>query len=277
MMVATTSGMLATSELTMEQFARIAEWLHAHAGIRMRAGKEGLVRSRLLRRLRALELTEFSEYLTLVENETDGREFAAMIDVLTTNKTSFLREAAHFDFVRDVVFPACTTPVRLWSAGCATGEEAYTLAMLAHETLSTQMARDARILATDISRRVLTTAKFGVYSSAAMHDVPGSWRSRHWSATTDGASESYSATPALRRSIQFARLNLMDAWPMEGPFDAIFCRNVMIFFDKATQQQLVERFRALLAPGGYLFVGHSESLTGFAHGFRYVQPAVYQK
>ncbi len=277
MTVAMLSEIHGGSELTAAQFTRITAWLHAHAGIHMHAGKEGLVRSRLTRRLRALELTDFSEYLAFIERETDGREFAAMIDVLTTNKTSFLREAAHFDFVRDVVFPSCTAPVRLWSAGCSTGEEAYTLAMLAHESLSATAAGQVRILATDISRRVLSAAKAGAYSAAVMNDVPVSWRSRYWTASGNGASDGFVATPTLRRVIHFAQLNLMDPWKMQGPFDAIFCRNVMIYFDKATQQQLVERFHSLLAPGGHLFVGHSESLTGITHRFRYVQPAVYQK
>ena len=270
-------GTAATVELSAEQFARVASWLHSHAGIHMRGGKEGLVRSRLMRRLRALDLEDFSSYLAYVEQEIDGVEFAAMVDVLTTNKTSFLREATHFDFVRDVIFPSATAPIRLWSAGCATGEEAYTLAMLAHESLSSVAARSLRILATDISSRVLVTAKAGVYADASLSDVPDAWRTRYWSASTNGTRDCYSATPKIRRVVQFARLNLMDAWPMHGPFDAIFCRNVMIYFDRATQQQLVERFHALLTPGGHLFVGHSESLTGMAHRFRYVQPAVYQK
>ena len=273
----TASDMLSTSELTTDQFARVATWLHAHAGIHMCAGKEGLVRSRLTRRLRALNIADFSSYLAYVEQETDGAEFAAMVDVLTTNKTSFLREAAHFDFVRDVIFPSAESPIRLWSAGCATGEEAYTLAMLAHESLPVSAARAVRILATDINRRVLAVAKAGAYAAASLRDIPDVWRTRYWRPSTDGARAYYDAAPTIRDVVQFARLNLMDAWPMHGPFDAIFCRNVMIYFDKATQQQLIGRFHAMLTPGGHLFVGHSESLTGVSHGFRYVQPAVYQK
>ncbi len=260
------------------QFARISNVLHAHAGIRMREGKEGLVRARLAKRLRALNLPDFEAYLDFVEQEPSRREFAEMIDALTTNKTSFLREASHFDYLRDTVFPALTGPVRIWSAGCSSGEEPYTLAMLAHETFRDIGSRDVRILATDLSHRVLATAKAALYPAESMADVPSTWMQKYWTRTRDAQGrEVCEAGKSLRRLVHFAKLNLMDRWPMQGPFDAILCRNVMIYFDKATQQQLVERYWALLRPGGHLFVGHSESLTGLTHRFRYVQPAVYVK
>jgi chemotaxis protein methyltransferase CheR len=212
-----------------------------------------------------------------VESDTGRGEFVEMIDALTTNKTSFLRESSHFDYLRSVVLPTLTAPVHFWSAGCASGEEAYTLAMLAHDTLSTRTDGDVRVLATDISQRVLASATAAVYPVSAMSDVPAQWLSRYWTRRADGASDVYEASALLRRLIRFAPLNLMEPWPMQHPFDAIFCRNVMIYFDKGTQQRLVERFHALLKPGGHLFVGHSESLTGLTHRFRYVQPAVYAK
>lgn len=268
---------LAEAELTPAQFARITGRLYAHCGIRMREGKESLVRARLAKRLRALRLPHFDAYLAHVESEPDGREFAEMIDVLTTNTTSFLREVAHFDFLRDEVLPGLTAPIRIWSAGCSSGEEAFTLAMSLHEALAGEQARDARILATDISQRMLATAQAGVYPVSAMAEVPPAWRERYWTRRGDGESARYEAGPSLRRLIRFAPMNLMAKWPMRGPFDAVLCRNVMIYFDKGTQQRLVERFHALLRPGGYLFVGHSESLTGLSHRFRYVRPAIYRK
>ncbi|MBL0938563.1 MAG: protein-glutamate O-methyltransferase [Gemmatimonadaceae bacterium] len=265
-------------ELTATQFARITRLLHEHAGIRMREGKEGLVRARLTKRLRKLGLADFDAYLEFVEKEPSRREFAEMIDALTTNKTSFLREASHFDYLREAVFPHISGPVRIWSAGCSSGEEPYTLAMLCNETFPDAAKRDIKILATDISHRVLGTAKAGLYPTENMSDVPAPWLQKHWARRTDGAGRPvYEAQPSLRRMVHFAKLNLMERWPMQGPFDAILCRNVMIYFDKATQQQLVERYWALLRPGGHLFVGHSESLTGLTHRFRYVQPAVYVK
>ena len=264
-------------ELTAGQFERITRLLHAHAGIRMRPGKEGLVRARLAKRLRALELSDFEAYLSHVESQHDRAEFAEMIDALTTNKTSFLRESAHFDYLREHVLDTLTGSVRLWCAGCSTGEEPYTLAMLLAASYENLAARDVRILATDISARVLATAKAGVYPADGLSDVPAEWRQRYWTRRLDDGRDVYAASPVLRRHVGFARLNLMESWPMRGPFDAILCRNVMIYFDKPTQQRLIERFWALLRPGGHLFVGHSESLSGLKHRFRYVQPAVYVK
>lgn len=265
-------------EISPAQFARITELLHEHAGIRMREGKEGLVRARLAKRLRTLNLPDFNAYLDFVAKEPSRREFAEMIDALTTNKTSFLREASHFDYLRDAVFPTLKGSVRIWSAGCSSGEEPYTLAMLANETFSDITTRDVRILATDLSHRVLATAKAATYPAEHMADVPSTWMQKYWTRTRDAQGrELCEAGKSLRRLVHFAKLNLMERWPMQGPFDAILCRNVMIYFDKATQQQLVERYWTLLRPGGHLFVGHSESLTGLTHRFRYVQPAVYVK
>ncbi len=262
--------------LSAAHFERIINMLHDHCGIRMRAGKEGLVKARLAKRLRAAGLSDFDSYLNLVERDPSRREFTEMVDVLTTNKTSFFREVAHFDYLQDVLLPSCSGPLRFWSAGCSSGEEPYTLAMLLNESLAAPALRGVRVLATDISHRVLATAKAGRYSADALVDVPPSMLQKYWRAVpaASGAAQ-YEAQPSLRDLVQLGRLNLMEPWPMRGPFDAIFCRNVMIYFDKATQQALVERYWALLRPGGHLFVGHSESLTGLAHRFRYVQPAVY--
>lgn len=274
----TTPSLFAECELTPAQFERITAVLHEHAGIRMREGKEGLVRARLTKRLRKLGLPDFDAYLDFVEKEPSRREFAEMIDALTTNKTSFLRESSHFDFLRESVFPTLSGPVRIWSAGCSSGEEPYTLAMLCNEGFADIATRDVRILATDISHRVLAQAKAGVYPAENMGDVPAAWLQKYWSRKQDPQGRAvFEAEKPLRRLVHFAKLNLMERWPMQGPFDAILCRNVMIYFDKATQQQLVERYWQLLRPGGHLFVGHSESLTGLAHKFRYVQPAVYVK
>ncbi len=277
MATSTTVGTLfAESELTASQFKRITSLLYSHSGIRMREGKEGLVRARLTKRLRLLSLLDFDAYLEYVESQPDQAEFAEMIDALTTNKTSFLREASHFDFLRDSVLPQLSGPVRIWSAGCSSGEEPYTLAMLLGDAYDN--ARDVRVLATDLSHHVLATAKAGTYGADVMSDVPKAWLDRYWTTQTDASGRvTYTASQTLRRHVHFAKLNLMEHWPMQGPFDAILCRNVMIYFDKATQQKLVERYWALLRPGGHLFVGHSESLTGMTHRFRYVMPAVYVK
>lgn len=272
----TASAAFAEHELTPEQFTHVAALLYDHCGIAMRPGKEGLVRARLAKRMRKLSIPDFAVYLDLVGDGPSNAEFGEMVDALTTNKTSFLREHAHFDYLRETVLPTLGQNVRIWSAGCSSGEEPYTLAMLLLDHSMTGTVRDARVLATDISQRMLVTAREGVYPSEIMSDVPADWQRRYWTRVDrNDESGALSATAALRSVVNFARLNLMEHWPMRGPFDAIFCRNVMIYFDKQTQQRLVERFWALLRPGGHLFVGHSESLTGTAHRFRYVQPAVY--
>jgi chemotaxis protein methyltransferase CheR len=274
------STLAADSDLTAGQFREISETVHDIAGIQLREGKEGLVRARLARRLRQLAIPSFGAYLALVRG--DARELAEMIDLLTTNKTSFFREAAHFDYLRDHLLPSLGPgPARLWSAGCSSGEEPYTIAMVLREAWGALASRDVKVLATDISRRVLATAAAGVYPEAQLGDLPPELLRRYWARAETpgvrGAAPGWRAGDALRSLVTFAPLNLMGAWPMRGPFQAIFCRNVMIYFDKATQQALVNRYYDLLAPGGHLFVGHSESLSALAHRFAYVQPAVYRR
>lgn len=273
--------LLPSPDLAAADFRRISEIVYRTSGIVLPPGKEGLVRSRLAARLRELGMATFGEYVARVGDGGDGAELARMVDLLTTNKTSFYRERAHFDYLRDRVFPALRARggrAQLWSAGCSSGEEPYTLAMLVRETAAPNERLDWRILATDLSARVLARARAGTYDLETLADVPAAERQRWFEpAAPTLRGPAMQAREELRRMVSFARLNLMDPWPMRGPFDAILCRNVMIYFDRPTQERLVGRFWELLAPGGTLFVGHSESLTGLAHRFRYVQPAVYEK
>jgi len=273
----TPGGAGVTPALSPTEFRRVAELTRSVAGINLQPGKEGLVRARLGRRLRALGLDGFPAYLARLDADADGSELKAMVDALTTNKTSFFREAPHFEYLAASVLPALVAAGRapvLWSAGCSSGEEPYSLAMVLRDELPAPLLAAARILATDISARVLERAMAARYAPDAVADVPDVMRHRHLTRLADGE---WAVAPETRRLVHLARLNLMGHWPMRGPFDAIFCRNVMIYFDKPTQMRLVARFAELLAPGGYLFVGHSESLTGLAHGFAYVQPAVYRR
>ncbi len=271
----TSSPRTATPAIAPAEFARVSDLLYRVAGIQLRPGKEGLVQARLARRLHALGLADFGAYFDAVDRDGSRRELTEMVDLLTTNKTSFFREAYHFDFVRERVLPALGgRAARMWSAGCSTGEEPYSLGMLCLDALGAQAARGLRILATDISTRVLATARAATYPAAGLDDVPDAMRRKHFVPAGEGLVE---VAPAVRAAVSFARLNLMGEWPMRGPFDAIFCRNVMIYFDKPTQERLVNRFWELLPPGGHLFVGHSESLTSLQHRFAYVQPAVYVK
>ena len=261
-------------ELSPEDFGRVQRIAYERAGLAIPAGKEGLVRSRVSKRLRERRIGSFSSYLDIVERES-GEELVKLIDLLTTNKTDFFREPAHFDFLlRHVVPDVIETgrPLRIWSAGCSSGEEPYTLSMLLHESLPARY--DFRLLATDICTQVVASARRGIYSAQQLGDVSTQRRQRFFTPGPDGSA---TVTPELRAPISFAHLNLMANWPMSGPFDVIFCRNVMIYFDKPTVTRLVDRFHALLSPRGHLFIGHSESLTAVEHRYRYVQPAVYAR
>jgi chemotaxis protein methyltransferase CheR len=263
-------------DLSPEQFGKISETVRSVAGIRLPPGKETLVRSRLSKRLRALGLNGFEAYLDHIHGDESGGELAEMVDALTTNKTSFFRESVHFDFLIDTVVPTLEEQAapKVWSAGCATGEEPYTLAMVLAENLPAPLDRKARILATDISAHSLAVARAASYTAAVVAGIPDALREKYLRTTPGGR---YVVTDRLKAMTRFAQLNLMGTWPMRGPFDVIFCRNVMIYFDRETRERLVARFHSLLREGGYLFVGHSESLTGLAHDFTYVQPAVYRR
>ena len=260
-------------DLSVDDFNRARRIAYERAGLAIPDGKEGLVRARLGKRLRDRNVTTFGAYFDLVELEQGGEELTALIDLLTTNKTDFFREAAHFDFLVERLVPVYLSAglqLRIWSAGCSSGEEAYSLAIVLREVLPAGF--DFRILATDISTRVVAMAKKGVYSAQQLAGVSAERRARWFAPTPDGGAI---VRPELRDTISFAHLNLMAPWPMAGPFDAIFCRNVMIYFNKPTVTTLVRRFHDLLSHGGHLFVGHSESLTAIEHEYSYIQPAVY--
>ncbi len=264
--------------MTDAQFNKVKDVVYRECGICLKSGKEALVKARLTKRLRALRMGSFGEYIDYLENEGGEMELSSMIDVITTNKTSFFREIDHFHFLRDTVLPKLQSrKVRFWSAGCSSGEEPFSLAMLLLESLPDFASRDVLILATDISTRMLEQTKSAVYTREKLASLPKSFIHRYFVKVPSGGPGTYQLSPEVRKIVRPARLNLMDSWPMKGPFDAIFCRNVMIYFDSQTQHALVNRFYDFLAPGGYLFVGHSEGLSSVQHKFRYQQPAVYKR
>lgn len=269
---------LLTAELSHNQFMEISRLVHKRCGISLKSGKEALVRARLMKRLRALEISNIQDYLKLIGSEQGNSEIHTLIDVMTTNKTSFFREAAHFDYLAEVILPEINaSQLRFWSAACSSGEEPYTLAMVLRENIASIDQKDVLILATDISTRMLDTAREGIYSQERMDGVPKSSIHKYFECCPHGGEKRYRVSPAIRRLVRLAPLNLMQPWPMKGRFNVIFCRNVMIYFDRPTQQQLVNRFYDLLLPGGYLFVGHSEGLSGVRHSFQYTKPAIYKK
>jgi chemotaxis protein methyltransferase CheR len=271
---------LLSVRLTEKHFKTVSTMLYELCGISLPSGKEELVKSRLLKRLRSLGLDSFDRYLHLLETDRTGRELAMMVDALTTNKTSFFREIQHFDFLRSRVLPDLAARggrCRIWSAGCSSGEEPFSLAIVLRELWPDIDRQDARILATDISRDMLERAQAAIYDEAALAEVPTLMRQKYFHQVHSGSSRSFCVNEEVRKLVKVARLNLIGEWSMKGPFDVIFCRNVMIYFDTATQQELVRRFWHMLNPGGFLFVGHSESLMTSGTEFHYAQPAVYVK
>jgi len=267
--------------LTEAQFRAISTLVKSICGIDLHDGKKELVKARLAKRIRALRLKTFEEYIRFVRDDAGGNELTTMLDSLSTNLTFFFRESVHFEYLRSHAIPRLIQlrqpmrRLRLWSAGCSTGEEPYSLAMLLLEHFPELRGWDIRILATDLSTQVLAQAREGVYDAARVKQVPSPLAVKYF--VPDEKRERFRVCDEARAKVAFARLNLMGPWPMKGPFDVIFCRNVMIYFDKPTQETLVRRFHDLLSPGCLLMVGHSESLTGIVHSFQYVRPAVYQK
>ncbi|HEX30386.1 TPA: methyltransferase domain-containing protein [Candidatus Poribacteria bacterium] len=264
--------------LSDEHFRKISHLAYQLTGIRLH-DKKDLVKSRLMKRIRALGLRGFSEYMEYLESDLLQRELPIMLDVLTTNKTNFFREPKHFEFLRQRVIPEMEKlkRMRIWSAGCSSGEEPFSIAITLIEGISDISRWDIKILATDISLRMLAIAREATYELLKLENIPHEIISKYFSRSKGESGICYKVKDEIRSMVRFARLNLMESWPMKGPFDVIFCRNVMIYFDDPTRERLVNRFWRLLRPGGYLFVGHSESLTSLEHPFQYVQPAVYRK
>ncbi len=267
-----------SAELTEKQFKKISGIVYQLCGIHLKAGKEALVRARLMKRLRALGMENFDSYIHFIESDAGNRELEMMVDVMTTNKTSFFREPAHFDYLRDHVLPTVhRRRMRFWTAACSSGEEPYSLAIFIREAIPDIDRMDVKILATDISTRMLEKARQATYPREALQEIPGHLLHKYFIKTSHAAPPLYRVTDPVLSMVRLARLNLIEKWPMKGPFDVIFCRNVMIYFDRPTQQRLINRFWNYLEPDGYLFVGHSEGLSAISHKFQYVRPAVYRK
>jgi chemotaxis protein methyltransferase CheR len=261
-------------------FETISQIVYRCSGIRLAQGKEELVRSRLMKRLRALGINNFHGYLKYIKEDPTAQELNSMIDALTTNKTSFFRENQHFEFMRTHILPDLKkrgSGMRLWSAGCSSGEEPYSIAMLLCEEWPQVDYANIRILATDISERILVKAIAGEYEKDTMQGIPPAYLPKYFNLIQSQPNRIYKAHDRIKKMVRFARLNLMGDWPMKGPFDVIFCRNVMIYFDSETQGRLVQRFCSLLVPGGHLLIGHSESLVANSSGLKYIQPATYRK
>jgi len=271
--------------LSESEFRKISDMVYSHCGINLHDGKKELVRARLAKRLRSGNFKTFPEYMKHVMEDKTGKEFSILIDSISTNLTSFFREERHFEFLKEKFLPQLLERkrknhnfrIRAWSAGCSSGEEPYSIAITLLEAIAGQGRWDVKILATDISTKMLDTAQTGIYNIERIEPVPLIQRNKYLILRHQYGEKIYEVSKSLRDNIIFKYLNLQRDWPIKGPLDFIFCRNVMIYFDKPTQQQLISRFWELLDSGGILFTGHSESLTGIEHRFRYIQPTIYMK
>jgi len=268
----------AADRLTPEEFREVQSLARSLFGLDLREGKEALVSARLSKRMRELGLASVSSYLERVRSDRGGLELAALIDALTTNFTSFLREARHFQLLRELIAPMMRTrEVSIWSAGCSTGEEPYSILFTLIDSLTDVSALRLSLLASDISTRVLHAAQLGIYADSKLHEMPDTWQKRFFQRGIREQAGFVRVRPEYRSRIRFERVNLMQPIDSVGGKTVIFCRNVMIYFDKPTQEDLVRRFAAQLEPGGYLFIGHSEGLMGIRHDLEYIMPAVYRK
>ena len=250
--------------LTAEDFAALAEMLHAEAGIALPPAKATLLYSRLAKRLRALGLPTFRDYVTLLADPAQHAERGRMLAALTTNVTRFFREPHHFDHLRTQVLPPLLKAaqhgarVRIWSAACSSGQEPYSIALTILGLLPDAGRHDIKVLATDIDPNMVAAGKAGHYADDLLSPVPAAIRQRWFHPDADGMQ----VGDALRALVAFRQLNLIAEWPMRGKFDAIFCRNVVIYFNEDTQSRIWSRFAPLLTPGGHLYIGHSERLSG---------------
>jgi chemotaxis protein methyltransferase CheR len=271
-------------ELTNREFEKISRLVYDQCGIRLSQGKRELVKARLGKRIRSGPFRSFQDYYEHVVRDRSGEELVQLLNSISTNYTFFFREQAHYDYLRGEVLPPLIGSkreragrLRLWSAGCSSGEEAYSLAIMLLEAIENPSAWDLMILATDLSTKVLDIASPGVYPKERVQSVPPGLVKKYFLQGVDGWANHVRVKRAVRRLVRFERLNLMEPFTFKEPFHCIFCRNVMIYFDKNTQSDLVGRFYDHVEPGGYLFIGHSESLTGIPHSFHYVRPSVYRK
>ncbi len=269
-------------DLSEKDFQRFSTLVYEQAGINLHQGKKELLRARLAKRIRELGFGSFSEYYEHLIRDETGDELVHMLNCIATNLTRFFREEAHFEFLAQVVYPEFKQVLKhsgnqvlfkVWSAACSTGEEPYSIAIHA----SCHLDCDFQILATDISTKALDKATKAIYPQNHLSQVPAHMISRFF-LKGFGPKQGYvRLKPQIRSRVSFFRHNLMDPPPMQEKMDVVFCRNVLIYFDRHTQKKVVENIASVLKPGGYLLVGHAESLNGAVPQLRYVRPAVYRK
>ena len=266
--------------LSDREMDRIVRLVYERSGITLHQGKRALIVARLHRLLKAGGFTSFSQYVRHVETDHTGHQLSVLLDAITTNHTSFFREDEHFRFLVERVVPPIVAdgrPMRLWCAACSTGQEPVSLAVTLMQALPESHHGRVRLLASDISTRALKTASAGVYPMKVMGGVPPSLLKSYFERGLGADEGKVRVRAQVRRAIEYRRVNLIEIENLNETFDVVFCRNVMIYFDKAVQQRVVSMIERHLAPGGYLFIAHSESLNGLSHQLKWMAPAVYQR
>lgn len=269
-------------EITEAEFQRLVKYMYDNFGINLSA-KKVLVQGRLGNMLNERGFKNYDEYLDTVMKDSSGAEVTTILNKLTTNHTFFMREPEHYTFLKEIILPYMTETckndhiLRIWSAACSSGEECYTTAMLMDQYFGAEKAKwDTVILATDISQDVIGKAKRGIYTEEGMKGLSNDWKDRYFNKLSDGK---YEICQGIKDEVVFKTFNLMDPMPDKykaKPFDLIFCRNVMIYFDAPTKQALVNRFYDVVKPGGYFFIGHAESVNRNDTKFEYIKPAIYR-
>ncbi len=270
--------------ISSRDYARLCQLIYSEAGIHLGTERKTMLEVRIKRRLKILDLHSYGEYCDyLFGHEGLRHEIVHLIDVVTTNKTDFFRESGHFDFLVEKALPELTDRISgrqflIWSAGCSTGEEPYTMAIVLSEYALTHPGFRFRILATDISNLVLAKAELGVYSNYVVAPVAPALRHKYFMRSREPGSDKQRVVPELRRLVEFRRLNFMDVdYGVAEKADAIFCRNVIIYFDRPTQERILKKLCDCLSPGGYLFVGHAETLHDMHLPVTPVAPALYRR
>ncbi len=259
-------------------FDRIRDIVYEKSGITLGDNKQALVRSRIAKRMRSLRIPDYDDYVDYVLRDTSGDEIQHMLDAISTNVTSFYREPTHFDFMRNIIKEWLNRghrSLRFWSAASSTGEEPYTMAIETLETIGNRKI-DVKILATDISSKVLQISMVGDYIEDRVRPVPDDLRAKYFIQRRENGETIYSVNKRLRNLVIFRQFNLSSPpFPIRNPIDIIFCRNVMIYFDRSVRMGMVKEFQRALRPGGYLIVGHAESITGLSNGFKCIKPSIY--
>lgn len=268
-----------SAQLDQKTFKQFADLIYQKAGIHLAEHKHSLVSARLGKRMRFLKINDFDEYYDFVQNESSQQELIELLDAISTNVTYFYREPKHFDMLESLLRDWAAqgqSRFRIWCAASSTGEEPYTIALTLAENLKS--TRDAKILATDISTSVLKTAQKGEYEAKKLDKISKRLVEKYFTRISDKEAKRYRVKDQIKELIRFSWLNLSTPpFPMRGPLDVIFCRNVMIYFDNDVRQRLLNEMYRLLKPGGLLMVGHAESLSGLMSSFKTVRPSVYRK